>query len=56
MQETNLYRGFLNTIIRNSRALQDNSFDSIGPLLAQLRESPVSGRVVTEFELDLIER
>ena len=50
-----LYRGFLNTIIRNSRALQDNSFDAIGPLLAQLRESPVSGRVTAQFELDLIE-
>ncbi len=50
-----LYRGFLNTIIRNSGALQDSSLNTIGPLLTQLRESPVSGRVVTQFDLDLIE-
>mgnify|MGYP001294182749 FL=1 len=50
-----LYRGFLNTIIRNSRALQDSSLNTIGPLLTQLRESPVSGRVTTQFDLDLIE-
>tara|TARA_X000000950_G_scaffold288221_1_gene403957 strand:+ start:1897 stop:3609 length:1713 start_codon:yes stop_codon:yes gene_type:complete len=50
-----LYRGFLNTIIRNSRALQDSSLNTIGPLLTQLRESPVSGRVITQFDLDLIE-
>ena len=50
-----LYRGFLNTIIRNSGALQDSSLNTIGPLLTQLRESPVSGRVITQFDLDLIE-
>ncbi len=51
-----LYRGFLNSIVKNSGALQNESINALGPLLAQLRESPVSGRVTAQFELDLIEK
>ncbi len=50
-----LYRQFLNTIIKNSSAVQNQSFETLGPLLAQLRESPVSGRITTQFDLDLID-
>ena len=47
-----LYRSLLSSIIENSSRMQDSSFDSTGALLEELRESPVSGRVVTEFDLN----
>ncbi len=49
-----LYRGFLNTIISNTGSLQAGTLEAIGPLLGQLKESPISGRVTTQFELDSI--
>tara|TARA_B100001248_G_C27384162_1_gene458711 strand:- start:923 stop:2413 length:1491 start_codon:yes stop_codon:yes gene_type:complete len=50
-----LYRSFLATIIRNSTTMQSDTVNSIGDLLLELRDSPVSGRVLTEFNLDLIQ-
>ena len=47
-----LYRSLLSSIIENSSRMQDSSFNSTGALLEELRESPVSGRVVTEFDLN----
>ena len=45
-----IYQHILNEDPHNYAVLQN-----YGPLLAQLRESPVSGRVTAQFELDLIE-
>lgn len=50
-----LYRSLLSSIIENSSRMQDYSFDSTGALLEELRESPVSGRVVTEFDLNKLQ-
>jgi len=50
-----LYRSLLSSIIENSTRMQDSSFDSTGALLQELRESPVSGRVVTEFDLNKLQ-
>ena len=50
-----LYRSLLSSIIENSSRMQDSSFDSTGALLEELRESPVSGRVVTEFDLNKLQ-
>ncbi len=50
-----LYRSFLATIVRNSTSMQSDTVESIGDLLLQLRDSPISGRVLTEFNLALIE-
>ncbi len=35
--------------------MQNSSFDSTGALLQELKESPVSGRVVTEFDLNILQ-
>ena len=50
-----LYRSLLSSIIKNSAAMQPGAFDSTGALLRELKESPVSGRVVTEFNLKKLE-
>ena len=50
-----LYRSLLSSIIENSSRMQDSSFNSTGALLEELRESPVSGRVVTEFDLNKLQ-
>ena len=50
-----LYRSLLSSIIENSSGMQASSFDSTGALLQQLRESPVSGRIVTEFDLNKLQ-
>ena len=46
-----LYRSLLSSIIENSTRMQDSQFDATGALLMELKESPVSGRIVTEFDL-----
>ena len=51
-----LYRSFLANIVRNSTGMQTDSVNSIGDLLLQLRDSPISGRVLAEFNLASIER
>ncbi len=50
-----LYRSLLSSIIENSSRIQSSSFDSTGALLQELRESPVSGRIVTEFDLNKLQ-
>ena len=50
-----LYRSLLSSIIENSTRMQNSSFDSTGALLQELKESPVSGRVVTEFDLNILQ-
>ena len=51
-----LYRSFLGSIISNSAGQQNVSIESIGALLAELKESPVSGRITAEFDLNLIDK
>ena len=49
-----LYRSFINTLIQNSAFTQTSGSEAIGMLLAELRESAVSGRVSAEFNLQKI--
>ena len=49
-----LYRAFINTLIQNSAYTQSASSASIGMLITELRESPVSGRISAEFDLQKI--
>ncbi len=50
-----LYRSLLSSIVESSTAMQPGTFEATGALLRQLKESPVSGRVVTEFDLKKLE-
>lgn len=50
-----LYRSLLSSIVESSAAMQPGTFEATGALLRQLKESPVSGRVVTEFDLKKLE-
>ncbi len=49
-----LYRSFINTLIQNSAFTQTGGSEAIGMLLSELRESPVSGRISAEFDLQKI--
>lgn len=51
--KSKLYDKFLNNYILNSRSLNLNS-ESMTMVLEQIQDSPVTGRVIAEFDLDLI--
>jgi len=46
-----LYKKFLSSIIQNAQRMQ-SPIESTGMLLQELKDSPVSGRIVTEFDLE----
>lgn len=50
-----LYNKFLNNLITNARFSGDGQSDKgLGLILKQLQESPINGRVIAEFDLDVI--
>ena len=51
--KTKLYNKFVNNLVLNSRA-QNTSGDGIDMILKQILETPVTGRVIAEFDLDVI--
>ena len=46
-----LYKKFLSSIVQNAQRMQ-SPIESTGMLLQELKDSPVSGRIVTEFDLE----
>jgi len=49
-----LYDKFLNNIIRTAAMAPGGASNSLGLVLKQLKDSNISGRVIAEFDLDLI--
>tara|TARA_B100001027_G_C16261303_1_gene329577 strand:+ start:823 stop:2562 length:1740 start_codon:yes stop_codon:yes gene_type:complete len=50
-----LYNKFLNNLITNARLSSDGQGDKgLGLILKQLQDSPTNGRVIAEFDLDVI--
>ena len=47
-----LYNKFLNNILRNSRTQIES--ETLNLILKQIQDAPVTGRVIAEFDLDLI--
>ena len=49
-----LYEKFLNNIIRSAAMAPGGATNSLGLVLKQLKDSTMSGRVIAEFDLDVI--
>ena len=49
-----LYRSFLSSLIKSTASLQAGSAETVGALLSELKDSPVSGRISAEFDLEKI--
>ena len=49
-----LYNKFLNNLIKNSVVASASESNSLGLVLEQLKDAPVTGRIIVEFDTDIL--